>query len=289
MAGMRDIKRKIASVKNTQKITNAMKMVSAAKLRKAQEAMDSALPYAEKIHEVVNAISKRVNPEMNMLLQPKDEVKSVGIIQITSDRGLCGAFNSNVNKKVTSFKNELSDDKNTKMICVGKNGHEYSRRREYDIVDKYISFGGKITYDDAINIGNNAVEMFKDDKIDELYVVYNEFKSVAYQVAKVKKILPLSFDYEAEANDPSLIDYLYEPNAEALIKEIIPRFINFTIYSCLLESIAGEHGARMAAMDNATRNAGEMIKKLTLTYNKARQAAITTEILDIVNGAEALK
>ncbi|AEI15338.1 ATP synthase gamma chain [Flexistipes sinusarabici DSM 4947] len=287
MSGMRDIKRKIGSVKNTQKITNAMKMVSAAKLRRAQEAMEAALPYADKIYEVVQNISKRVNPEIHKLLQPKEEVKNIGVIVITSDRGLCGAFNSNVNKLFSQFRREHSD-KDFKLICVGKNGYEYVKRRDYEIEEKYISFGGKITYDDAITIGDSAVKLFNDDEIDELYVVYNEFKSVASQIAKVKKILPLDFETEEETGE-SVVDYLYEPDPNTLVKEIIPRFINFTIYSCILESVAGEHGARMAAMDNATRNAGEMIKKLTLNYNKARQAAITTEILDIVNGAEALK
>lgn len=288
MAGMRDIKRKINSVKNTQKITNAMKMVSAAKLRRAQEAMESALPYAEKIYEVVTDISKRVNPEIHKFLQQKEEVKTIGVILVTSDRGLCGAFNTNVVKEFASLKREMSDKEFT-FICVGKKGYEFVRRHGYDILEKYITFSGKITYDDAIEIGNNAAKMFNEDKIDELYVLYNEFRSVAYQVAKAKKILPLDFDMPEEQDNESVIDYLYEPSADALVKEIIPRFINFTVYSCLLESIAGEHGARMAAMDNATRNAGEMIKKLTLNYNKARQAAITTEILDIVNGAEALK
>jgi len=288
MAGMRDIKRKINSVKNTQKITNAMKMVSAAKLRRAQEAMESALPYAEKIYEVVTDISKRVNPEIHKFLQQKEEVKTIGVILVTSDRGLCGAFNTNVVKEFASLKREMSDKEFT-FICVGKKGYEFVRRHGYDILEKYITFSGKITYDDAIEIGNNAAKMFNEDKIDELYVLYNEFRSVAYQVAKTKKILPLDFDMPEEQDNESVIDYLYEPSADALVKEIIPRFINFTVYSCLLESIAGEHGARMAAMDNATRNAGEMIKKLTLNYNKARQAAITTEILDIVNGAEALK
>lgn len=288
MAGMRDIKRKINSVKNTQKITNAMKMVSAAKLRRAQETMESALPYAEKIYEVVTNISKRVNPEIHKFLQQKEEVKTIGVILVTSDRGLCGAFNTNVVKEFASLKRVMPNKEFT-FICVGKKGYEFARRQGYDILEKYITFSGKITYDDAIEIGNNAAKMFNEDKIDELYVLYNEFRSVAYQVAKAKKILPLDFDMSEEQDNESVIDYLYEPSADALVKEIIPRFINFTVYSCLLESIAGEHGARMAAMDNATRNAGEMIKKLTLNYNKARQAAITTEILDIVNGAEALK
>jgi F-type H+-transporting ATPase subunit gamma len=250
--------------------------------------MESALPYAEKIYEVVTDISKRVNPEIHKFLQPKEEVNTIGVVLITSDRGLCGAFNSNVSKRFTSLKREFPD-KEFKFFCVGKKGYEFARRQGYDILEKYISFSGKITYNDAIDIGNNAAKMFNEDKIDELYIIYNEFKSVAYQVAQAKKILPLDIGEPEEQDSDSVIDYLYEPNANALVREIIPRFINFTIYSCLLESIAGEHGSRMAAMDNATRNAGEMIKKLTLNYNKARQAAITTEILDIVNGAEALK
>jgi F-type H+-transporting ATPase subunit gamma len=285
MAGMRDIKRKIKSVKNTQKITKAMKMVSAAKMRKAQDAMAAARPYAYNIRNVVNNIGARVSEEVHPFLQKKEEVNNIGLVVITSDRGLCGGFNANIIKKVLAFVRE-NPSKKIKFYFVGRKGYDFFRKREYEILKKYITFGGKVRYDDAIEIGKAVGDDFVNGVVDEVYTIYNEFKSVAYQVPKVEKLLPLSLEVTESENT---IDYLYEPSPESLIKEILPRYLNFSIFSAILESIAGEHGARMAAMDNATRNAGELIKKLEITYNKARQAAITKEILDIVNGAEALK
>ncbi|MCX8083422.1 MAG: ATP synthase F1 subunit gamma [Calditerrivibrio sp.] len=284
MPGMRDIKRKINSVKNTQKITKAMKMVSAAKMRKAQEAMHAAKPYARKLTELVNNIGCRVSKEIHPFLQPREEVKNIGVVIVSSDRGLCGAFNNNIIKSFVAFTKQHTD-KNIKIITVGRKIDEFARKRKYNILDSYITFGGRIRYDDAVEIGEKINNYFINGEIDELYVIYNEFRSIVYQTPKVVKLLPISLD-EATADST---DYLYEPSPALLIKEILPKFLNFNIFSILLESTAGEHGARMAAMDNATRNAGEFIKKLVLTYNKARQAAITKEILDIVNGAEALK
>ena len=287
MANLRDIRRKIASVKSTQKITSAMKMVSAAKMKKAQDIMDAAKPFANKITEVVTNIGKRVSDDAHPFLEVRENVQNIGVIVITSDRGLCGAFNSNVNKEFVRFANEHKD-KNIKVVSVGKTGTGFLKKKDVDFMETFVDFSGKIIYDDAITIGDIVTKAFVDVEIDELYVVYNEFKSVSLQIPTAKKILPLSFEQEVEITEDS-VDYIYEPSPELLLEEILPRFINFSIYSALMESVAGEHSARMAAMDNATRNAGELIDKLTLAYNKARQAAITTEILDIVNGAEALK
>jgi F-type H+-transporting ATPase subunit gamma len=287
MANLRDIRRKIASVKNTQKITSAMKMVSAAKMKKAQDIMDAAKPFATKITEVVSNIGKRVSDDAHPFLEEREEIKTIGVIVITSDRGLCGAFNSNVMKEYVKFA-EANKDKKIKVVTVGKTGTGFLTKKGAEIVEKFVDFSGKIVYDDAITIGDIVTKQFIDEEIDEVYVVYNEFKSVSLQIPTSKKILPLSFEPEVEIQEDS-VDYIYEPAPELLLAEILPRFINFSIYSALMESVAGEHSARMAAMDNATRNAGELIGKLTLAYNKARQAAITTEILDIVNGAEALK
>ena len=285
MAGMRDIKRKIKSVKNTQKITKAMKMVSAAKMRKAQDAMVAARPYALNIRHVVEHIGARVSEDVHPFLQEKESVQNIGVIVITSDRGLCGGFNNNVIKKTSQFLKENSG-KSVKFYFIGRKGYDFFRRRNHEILGKYVTFGGRVGYDDAITIGSQVTNDFIDGKIDEVYLIYNEFKSVALQTPNVQKMLPITFNNDSSGDQ---IDYLYEPSPEVLIKEILPRYLNFGIFSAILESVAGEHGARMAAMDNSTRNAGELIKKLEITYNKARQAAITKEILDIVNGAEALK
>lgn len=287
MPGIMDIKRKIKSVQNTQKITKAMKMVSAARMRKAEEAMVNARSYANKIYELVSSMAEKVEAESHPFLTPRSEVKNICLAIITSDRGLCGAFNSNVIKKTAAFVKE-NPGMNIKLVAVGKKGYDIFKRREIDILSKYVTFGGKITYNDATEIGDRLVDYYMNEDADEIYIIHNEFKSTAYQVAKVTKLLPLSIEEKAEAPAEGTVDYIYEPKAEALMKEILPRYINFTIYFSMLESVAGEHGARMIAMDNASRNAGELIGKLTLSFNKARQATITTEILDIVNGAEAL-
>ncbi len=171
---------------------------------------------------------------------------------------------------------------------IGKKGNDAFGRHGYEVLEKYITFGGRITYDEAGEIGEKLVEYFMNEEVDEIYTIHNEFKSTSIQVGKVTKVLPLAFEASEGSSADDSVDYIYEPKADALLKEIMPRYINFTVFFAVLESIAGEHGARMIAMDNASRNAGDLVKKLQLEFNKARQAAITTEILDIVNGAEAL-
>lgn len=289
MAGLSDLKRKINSVKNTQKITKAMKMVSAAKMRRAQEAMENAGAYAHDIDELVNHIAGRVDAEMHPFLQKRETVENIALIVVTSDRGLCGAFNSNVMKEAIRFIN-LNSNKNLKLVLVGKKGNDLLGKKGYDVLLRKTDLAGTVVYDDAVQVSDLVIEQFLDEKIDEVHVIYNNFKSTALQIPVVKKILPLEFTAPTEAGaDGSNMEYLYEPGPEMLLKEIMPRYVTFTIFNSLLESVAGEHGARMMAMDNASRNAKDMIGKLSLVYNKARQAAITNEILDIVNGAEALR
>lgn len=288
MPGIMDIKRKIKSVQNTQKITKAMKMVSAARMRKAEDAMSNARAYADKIYELVSNMAERVDSESHPFLAQRGEVKNICLAIITSDRGLCGAFNSNVLKKTAAFVKE-HEGMNIKLVAIGKKGYDLFKRREIEILSKYITFAGKITYNDASEIGGKLIDYYLNEEVDEIYIVHNEFKSISYQVAKVTRLLPVAIEKKEEtAPAEDTVDYIYEPKAEALMKEILPRFVNFTVYFSMLESVAGEHGSRMVAMDNASRNAGELIDKLNLTFNKARQASITKEILDIVNGAEAL-
>lgn len=283
MAGTSDIKRKIASVKNTQKITKAMKMVSAAKMRRAQDAMVATRPFAHKITEMVHDVARRANPELHPFLAGNENKETIGLIVVTSDRGLCGAFNNNVIKSMTRFAEE-NKGKKLKLVCVGKKAFEFSRRRELEILEKYVDFAGKVLFSDAVNISDVVVGQFHENGIGDVYVLYNEFKSTSSQIPVIEKLLPLSIENTGE----QLIEYIYEPEPEMLLSELMPRYVRYKIFQALLESTAGEHGSRMMAMDNASRNASDMIGKLTLTYNKARQAAITNEILDIVNGAEAL-
>ena len=215
MASLRDIKRKIGSVKNTQKITSAMKMVSAAKMKKAQEAMSSARPYAVKIKEVVANIGKRVSSDAHPYLEVRENVENIGVLVITSDRGLCGAFNSSVIKEFNRFAEEHKN-KNLKVFCVGKTGNNAILKTSAEILESYLEFSGRIIYDDAIGIGDVVTKTFTEGTIDELYIIYNEYKSVTLQVPKVSKVMPLIFEENTEEDNDS-IDYIYEPKPELLL------------------------------------------------------------------------
>lgn len=285
MASTRDIKRKIVSVKNTQKVTKAMKMVSAAKMRRAMEAMLATRPYADQIRKVTVNVAGRVEDVKLPLLETPKRVETIALLVMNSDRGLCGAFNSNIVRTVTKFQAE-HPGKEIKLYVIGKNAYDHYKRRPMEILEKWVTLGGKISFETSKRIGDIITDGFLEGQFDELYIVYNEFKSVSFQMPKTMKLFPLAFEKNEEE---AAIDYIFEPDPVELLEELLPRYINFTVYHCLLESAAGEHGARMVAMDNATRSADDMIKKLTLNYNKARQAGITKDLLDIVNGAEALK
>lgn len=286
MANARDIKRKINSVTNTQKITKTLKMVSAAKMRKAVDAMYAARPFSKKLVDLIKELSNRAGSNSNHeFFKVRENVKTIALIVVTSDKGLCGAFNSNVTKAASTFIEENSDKK-IKIIAIGKRAYDFFNKRGFDIAEKYVGFAGKFKYSDAASLGRLVSTSFLNEEFDEVHLIFNQFKSTSSQVVRNEQILPLIVENQVEKVYP---DFEYEPSSDGVMDDLLPQFINTSIFQSMLESVAGEHGARMVAMDNATRSAGEMIKKLVLNYNKTRQAAITTELLDIVNGAEALK
>ena len=267
MASARDIKRKINSVSNTQKITKTMKMVSAAKMRRAIEAMQSARPYSVKLTELIQELSNRAggNAE-HAFFEAREEVKTIYLVVVTSDKGLCGAFNSNILKVAQTFVKE-NTGKTIKVVPVGKRALDFFAKRGFEIVEKWVGFGGKYTFSDAINVGKLLAKSFTNGDADEVHLIYNEFKSTSSQIVRSKKLLPLAVEGGSEPNYP---DFEYEPDVTELLNTLLPQFINTSIFQSMLESVAGEHGARMVAMDNATRSAGEMIKKLVLNYNKTK-------------------
>ena len=287
MPSLQGLRRKIGSIKNTQKITKAMKMVAAAKLKRAQERILAARPYAKKMAVVLSSLASRVNRQAHPLLR-KPSGTRIELLVVTSDRGLCGAFNTNILRKAVEFLREKQEAGATVTVSiVGRKGRDFFRRRPWTRRQEWVGVFDRLSYEHALDIGGDIVQQFTSGTFDELYIVYNEFKSVIQQRVVVEKLLPIeSLDQEAGALGGG---YLFEPNEEELLKVLLPKHIEVQAFHALMESSAAELGARMAAMDGATRNAGELIKKLTLYYNKTRQAAITKELMDIVGGAEALR
>jgi F-type H+-transporting ATPase subunit gamma len=288
MAGLRAIKRRIVSVKNTRKITRAMKMVAAARLRKAQQRITYLRPYAKKTAELLTSVAARVEGEEDVhpLLRRREE-KKVLIVVLTSDRGLAGGFNASINKRAFRMWKELeAQGKKVSFAIVGKKGGEYFKRRDADIQHVFRGVFEDLTSAKAGEVGRYIVDRYVAGDLDAAYFVYNEFKSAITQVVSVEQVLPVKVD----ASTATLkTDYIYEPNKEALLERLLPMYMEIQSFRALLESVASEHGARMTAMDNATRNASEMIERLTLQYNRARQASITKELMEIIGGAEALK
>jgi len=288
MPSLRDIKRKITSVKKTQQITKAMKMVAAAKLRRSQERVIAARPFARKMLAVIASLAARVERAQHPLLA-KREPKRVKLVVLTSDRGLCGAYNTNIIRRAVEAVREFTaEGKDVRLNIVGRKGRDFFRKRSSYSVGQSWSDMGMIDFEKASGIGKNIVERFTAGETDEVYLLYNEFKSVIQQKVTLEKLLPVE---PPASEDPftAAVDYLYEPSAEAILGSILPRHIEVQVFRALLESQASEMGARMTAMDSATRNAKDMIERLTLKFNKQRQAAITKEISEIVGGAEALK
>jgi F-type H+-transporting ATPase subunit gamma len=287
MIGLKALRRRITSIKSTQQITRAMKMVAAARLRRAQERIIEARPYADKMREVLQSLSLRTNPEAHPLLMRR-EMKRVELLAITTDRGLCGSFNQNIFRRVERFlKEHLRDYAEISLTIVGRKGLDYFRRRQVPITRDYVGRFQETDYQAAAAIGKDLVGDYTGEAVDGVFLVYNEFRSPLVQRVMIKDLLPIE-PLEVESDYPA-VEYIYEPSAEAILSELLPRYVEIQIYRALLESTAGELGARMTAMGSATENAQEMIEKLTLVYNKARQSAITTEMLEIVGGAEALR
>ena len=283
MASLKDIRDRIKSVKSIQKVTSAMKMVAAAKVRKAQDRMEQARPYTRALEEVINHILPDVDRNMLDLLEVR-EIKRKAYVIVSADRGLAGAFNTNITK-IAQNEIDLFGKENVDLFCIGKKSRDYFKRRNYNIIESHTEFWNELNYDNAMMIGRSVVDYFTSGKVDEIHVVYNYFVNLAQQEVKSEVMLPLIYDEE----NGIVKDKLYEPSKEELVSSLVPRHLNIQIWKYLLESYASEQAARMFAMDNATTNAGDMIKNLTLEFNKARQAAITTEMLEIVSGAEALK
>jgi len=286
MANLREIRNRISTVKSTQQITKAMKMVAAARLKKAQERVVSLRPYAGKFREVMVRLSA-TQQTASKLLNLIEDPKNVLWIVIGSDRGLCGGFNSNLFRFAEEELRVKFADRNLHMITVGRKAHDYFRRRNYTILQNHNGFFDKVSYDATARITRDVTDLFLSGTYDEVFIVYNEFKSVIAQNRMVESFLPVRAIESTESIDNT--DYIYEPSAEEILKSLLPLHLNTQLWRAVLESNASEQGARMAAMDNATENASAIIRELQLKYNQARQAAITTELSEIVSGAEALK
>jgi F-type H+-transporting ATPase subunit gamma len=285
MPALVDIRRRIRSVKNTQQITKAMKMVSAAKLRRAQDAMFAARPYARKMMEVLNSLATRARPDAHPLLQEHGDEK-VLLVVITADKGLCGGFNANIIRAAARFLEEQQrQERKLELDLVGRKGRDFFRRRRYRVRSEHIGLFQALQYPAAQKIAQALIRSYVEREVDRIHIAYNEFKTVIAQRVVVEQLLPIhKLDFDPK--EPPL-DYIYEPGPGRLFDAILPKHVEIQVWRALLESAAAEHGARMAAMDAATNNAGDMIDRLTLYMNKVRQAAITKEIIEVVSGAGA--
>ncbi len=292
MPSLKDVKKKIESVQKTQQITRAMNMVASAKLRRAQERIEKFRPYADKYYEMLKDLSKGVDVSVHPLLEPREEIKATGIVLITSERGLCGAFNTNlITKAEKLIKEKSAEGKAVKILAVGrKAAHAAKKVDSAEILNSYIGVMDNFDFTLANKIGLEIIKAYEDHVVDEVYLIYGQFVSILRQEPVALQILPVTQpEAEEEENQGPQALYMYEPSVEGLLAELLPRFIKVQVYRGLLDTSASEHAARMTAMDTASKNCDDMIHKLTLAYNKARQAAITAELLDIVGGAEALK
>lgn len=290
MATLKDIRKRIHSVKNTQKITKAMKMVAAAKLRRAQQAVQGGRPYLNKLEELIGQIAERLPAkDKNVLFCPREEIKNVAVFVMTSNRGLCGAVNSGLLKKAYPFIQELRNEgKNVHLTIIGRKGRDFMNARKVSFQRFEEAWAEKMDLQDVRVLVNDLVEQFKAKQIDECFFIFNNFVSAMTQEPSIECILPMGLATQ-NSTETFGTDFIYEPSKKAILEDLLPRFLTGKVYACHKEALASELGARMTAMDSATNNASEMLGTLTLQYNRARQAAITVELLDIVNGAESLK
>jgi F-type H+-transporting ATPase subunit gamma len=285
MPSLKSIKKRITSVKNTRQITKAMKMVSAAKLRRAQENVVAARPYAGKLAEVLQKLASNQEADSHPLLASR-EIDKVLLIVVTSDRGLCGGFNANICKAAERFvKEHRNEYGEITVMTVGRKGHEFLRNRQ-KVVKNYSNIFGNLNYQTAALLAQEVIQGYLAEEYDKVYILFNAFKSVMTQEITLEQLLPVAPPEQVEETPTQ---YIYEPSQGALLDELLPKNIEVQMFRALLESLASEHGARMTAMDSASKNASEMIGKLTLIYNRARQAAITKELMEIISGAESIK
>jgi F-type H+-transporting ATPase subunit gamma len=286
------IRKRIATTKNTQKITRAMKLVAAARLRKAQENITRMRPYAQQTFKLLSSLAARIDvdaDDVHPLLKRREE-KHILLILLTSDRGLAGGFNSSVSKAAHKFYLEqTAKGRKVTVGTIGRKGRDYLRRRNVSIEQSFSNVYDQLSYEKASDIGDVIISRYSAADLDAVYIVYNEFKSAISQKVRIEKILPVEPATAEASADGAQIDYIYEPDQNTILQQLLPLYINVEVYRALLESVASEHGARMTAMENATKNAKDMIQRLTVQANRARQAAITTELMEIIGGSEALK
>ena len=285
MATLREVRRRIRSVQSTQKITRAMKLVAAAKLRRAQERILQARPYATKMSDLLTNLALRVSPEQHPLLARRETGRRLVVI-IAADKGLCGAFNTNVLRRSIEFIRQ-SEEVAVTLVVVGRKARDYYRRRGFALKSEKVGFFDRLAYTHAQELAAGLVNAYTADEVDEVHLIYNEFRSVTVQ--RVVRVQLLPVESGQAGADGVAVDYLYEPSPDAILATLLPKYVTTQVYRALMESVAAEYGARMTAMDAATKNAQEMIGLLTIQYNKARQERITKELLDIVGGAEALR
>jgi len=283
MANILDVRRRIRSVRATQQITKAMKMVSAAKLRRAQDRILRARPFAHQCRAVLSSLAARADVSLHPLLEERGD-DQIELMIITGDKGLCGSFNNTIIKHAIEFLEERRNHELT-LHLVGKKGRDYFRRRKYNIRNEFVGIFNKLNYQHAVEIARSIIAAYTDGSLDAIYLIYNEFKSALQQRVTLERLLPIK---RMEVPGEAAVDYIYEPTPQEIFNIMLPRYVEIQIFHALLESAAAEHAARMTAMDAATQNATEMIENLTLSMNRVRQATITRELIEIVSGADAL-